>query len=137
MALEFHCSVCKNVKDVRVLRASVCPECREQNEREDEAVHDAAAGLKYAYERALEKGPHYTGLPEAWTPKDPVLLADREHFICSGCKKVAHLVHDLSIRWNKKPYPIPNKYSLCDACHRRDLEDSATSTYTNRFSRNR
>ena len=137
MAMEFHCSVCKEVKDVRTLRASVCPECLAQNERKVEAATDHAAGLKYTYEQALKKGPHYAGALDAWTPRDPVLLADGEHFVCPGCKKRQHLVHDLSIRWNKKPYPIPNKYSLCDTCHRRDLEDGANSTQTNRFSRNR
>jgi hypothetical protein len=137
MSLEFRCSVCKDVKDVRTLRASVCPDCLAQNERKVEAANDRSAGLKYAYEEKLKKGPHYGGAPEDWTPKDPVLLADGEHFICPGCKKRAHLVHDLSIRWNKAPYPIPNKYSLCDACHRRDVEDAGTPTYTNRFNRNR
>ena len=66
-----------------------------------------------------------------------VLLPDGEHFVCPGCKRRAHLVHDLSIRWNKKPYPVPNKYSLCDRCHRRDVEESDAPVYTNRFSRGR
>ena len=137
MSMEFHCSICKQVKDVRTLRASVCPDCREQNERKTEAANDRSAGLKFAYREALERGPHFTGALDAWTPKDPVLLADGEHFVCPGCKKRAHLVHDLSIRWNKKAYPIPNKYTLCDACHRRDVEDAGAPAYTNRFNRNR
>lgn len=135
--MEFHCAVCKQVKDVRTLRASVCPECLAQTERREVAATDHAAGLKIAYEDALARGPHYSGEPEAWTPKDPVLLPDGKHFVCPGCKKRAHLVDDLSIRWNKKPYPIPNKYSLCDSCHRKDLEDGSSSVSTNRFSRNR
>ncbi len=134
--MEFRCKVCKEIRDVRTLRNSICPDCQVEQERAAEAVTDHVAGLRYAYEQALKKGPHYAGAPEAWTPKDPVLLADGEHFICPGCKREAHLVHDLSIRWNKKPYPIPNKYSLCDQCHRRDFEDDAP-LYTNRFNRER
>ncbi len=135
--MEFRCSVCKEVKDVRTLRASVCPECLVEQDRAAEAVSDHAAGLRYAYEQALKKGPHYAGEPEAWTPSDPVLLPDGEHFVCPGCKRRAHLVHDLSIRWNKKPYPIPNKYTLCDRCHRKDIEESDAPVYTNRFNRTR
>ena len=135
--MEFRCSACKQVKDVRTLRNSVCPACSAEQDRAAVAATDHAEGLRYAYEQALKKGPHYAGEPENWTPKDPVLLPDGTHFVCPGCKRRAHLVHDLSIRWNKKPYPIPNKYSLCDDCHRKDVEESAAPVYTNRFSRNR
>ncbi|HTJ26053.1 MAG TPA: hypothetical protein VMA36_07805 [Candidatus Limnocylindria bacterium] len=135
--MDFRCAVCKELKDVRTLRNSVCPECRAEQERAAEAMSDHAAGLRYAYEQALKKGPHYTGPLEAWTPREPVLLPDGQHFVCPGCKRRAHLVHDLSIRWNKKPYPIPNKYTLCDVCHRKDVEDGDTPTYTNRFNRAR
>jgi hypothetical protein len=135
--MEFRCSICKQVKDVRTLRNSVCPECHAERERAAEAASDHAAGLRYAYEQAIKKGPHYTGALEDWTPKDAVLLPDGEHFVCPGCKRRAHLVNDLAIRWNKKPYPIPNKYSLCDQCHRKDVEESAAQVYTNRFSRGR
>ncbi|HZO93161.1 MAG TPA: hypothetical protein VFB22_05285 [Candidatus Baltobacteraceae bacterium] len=135
--MEFRCSVCKEVKDVRTLRNSVCPECRAEQERAAEAASDQAAGARYAYEQTLKKGPHYTGDPAAWTANDPVLLPDLQHFVCPGCKTPAHLVHDLSIRWNKKPYPIPNKYSLCDRCHRKELEESDAPAYTNRFNRAR
>ena len=135
--MEFRCIVCNLPKDVRTLRSSVCPECLVDRERAAEAVTDASAKLRYDYEQAIAKGPHYAGALEDWTPKDPVLLADREHFVCPGCKQSAHLVHDLSIRWNKKPYPIPNRYSLCDRCHRKDVEDGATPLYTNRFNRER
>jgi hypothetical protein len=130
--MEFRCSVCKEVKDVRTLRNSVCPECRADQGRAAEAAADHSAGLRYAYEQALKKGPHYAGALEDWTPRDPVLLPDGTHFVCPGCKRRAHLVHDLSIRWNKKPYPIPNKYSLCDTCHRKDVEDADAPLYTNR-----
>lgn len=135
--MEYRCSACKEIKDVRTLRNSVCPECREERERASQAQTDHAAGLRYAYEQALKKGPHFAGAPEDWTPQDPVLLPDGAHFVCPGCKRAAHLVHDLSIRWNKKPFPIPNKYSLCDRCHRKDVEESAAPVYTNRFNRNR
>jgi hypothetical protein len=135
--MEFRCSICKQVKDVRTLRNSVCPDCSAERERAAEAASDHAAGLRYAYEQAIKKGPHYTGALEDWTSKDAVLLPDGEHFVCPGCKRRAHLVNDLSIRWNKKPYPIPNKYSLCDQCHRKDVEESAAPVYTNRFSRGR
>jgi hypothetical protein len=134
--MEFRCSVCKQLKDVRTLRSSVCPDCLVEKERVAEAATDYTAGLRYAYEQALKKGPHYTGEPENWTPKDPVLFADGEHFVCPSCKRRAHLVHDLSIRWNKKPFPIPNKYSVCDTCHRKD-EDREAPVYTNRFNRER
>jgi len=135
--MEFRCSVCKEVKDVRTLRGSVCPECRAEQERASEAASDPVAGAKYAYEQALKKGPHYTGDPAAWTPNDPVLLPDLAHFVCPGCKTRAHLVDDLRIRWNKKPYPIPNKYILCDRCHRKELEESDAPVYTNRPIRTR
>ncbi|MBV8750378.1 MAG: hypothetical protein JO103_11755, partial [Candidatus Eremiobacteraeota bacterium] len=116
---------------------SVCPDCAAARQRAADAAGDPELKARYDYEKALANGPHYAGDPEAWTPRDPVLLPDREHFVCPGCKRRAHLVHDLSIRWNKKPYPIPNKYSLCDACHRRDVEDGGTPVYTNRFNRER
>jgi len=134
--MEFRCITCKAVKDVRTLRNSVCPECLAAEVRVAEAASDHAAGLRFAYEQAIEKGPHYTGDPANWTSRDPVLLPDGQHFICPSCKKTAHLVHDLSIRWNKKPYPIPNKYSVCDACHRK-AEDNEAPLYTNRFNRER
>jgi hypothetical protein len=135
--MEFRCGICKELKDVRTLRNSVCPDCLAEQGRAAEAQSDHAAGLRYAYEQALKKGPHYAGALEEWTTRDPVLLPDGEHFICPGCKRSAHLVHDLSIRWNKKPYPIPNKYSLCDSCHRKDVEDGDAPAYTNRFNRER
>ena len=135
--MEFQCSVCKQPKDVRTLRSSVCPDCRADQERAAEAATDHAAGLRYAYEQALKKGPHYAGAPESWTPKDPVLLADGEHFICPGCKRRAHLVHDLAYRWERKPYPIPTKYTSCDACHRKETDDTAFERPRNRFNRER
>ena len=135
--MEFRCKVCKEVKDVRTLRNSVCPECSAAQEHAAVIATDHTAALRDAYERTLAKGPHFTGEPEGWTPGDPVLFADGEHFVCPGCKRRAHLVHDLSIRWNKKPYPIPNKYSVCDRCHRKDQEDADGQVFTNRFNRER
>jgi hypothetical protein len=48
-------------------------------------------------------------------------------------------VHDLAYRWSKKPYPIPNKYTPCDACHRKETDDDdlARPAARNRFSRER
>jgi hypothetical protein len=87
----------------------------------------------------LRLGPHYSGPLESWTPKDPILLADGQHFVCPTCKKRAHLVHDLAYRWSKKPYPIPNKYTSCDTCHRKETDDDdlARPAARNRFSRER
>jgi hypothetical protein len=139
MPLEFRCSKCGEVKDVRTLRDSVCPACRTRVEDEAAAANDASAVQRERYEALLRLGPHYAGPLESWTPKDPVLLADGLHFVCPTCRKSAHLVHDLAYRWNKKPYPIPNKYTPCDACHRKETDDTdlARPAARNRFSRER
>jgi hypothetical protein len=124
MALEFRCSSCGQVKDVRTLQKSVCPECRANIASGAAAAADAAATERTRYEATLKRGPHFLGALEDWTKKDPVLLAGGEHFVCPSCKRRAHLVHDLAYRWNKKPYPIPNKYTPCDACHRKETDDT-------------
>jgi hypothetical protein len=124
MPLEFRCSKCGEVKDVRTLRESVCPECRAQAADDAVAANDATTALRERYEALLRRGPHYAGALDSWTPKDPVLLADAQHFVCPSCKKRAHLVHDLGYRWNKKPFPIPNRYTPCDACHRKEIDDT-------------
>jgi hypothetical protein len=85
----------------------------------------------------LRIGPHFTGPLESWTPNDPVLLDDGLHFVCPSCRKRAHLVHDLAYRWNKKPFPIPNKYTSCENCHRKEIDDTDLSRPSNRFSRER
>jgi hypothetical protein len=102
----------------------VCPECRERVADEALAANDAALAQRARYEALLRLGPHYEGSLDRWTPKDPVLLADGEHFVCPSCKKRAHLVNDLGYRWNKKPFPIPNRYTPCDACHRKEIDDT-------------
>ncbi|HEY4440597.1 MAG TPA: hypothetical protein VGN14_09080 [Candidatus Elarobacter sp.] len=130
--MEFKCSVCNQPKDVRTLRNSVCPDCAAGRQRAADAENDPELKARFVYDQAIAKGPHYAGALDAWTPRDPVLLPDKEHFVCPGCKRAAHLVRDLSIRWAKKPYPVPNKYSLCDDCHRRDVEDAEAPLYTNR-----
>jgi Zn finger protein HypA/HybF involved in hydrogenase expression len=139
MPLEFRCQRCGEVKDVRTLRDSICPECRARVEDEAVAASDATAVQRERYEALLRLGPHYLGALESWTPKDPILLADAQHFVCPTCKKRAHLVHDLSYRWSKKPYPIPNKYTPCDSCHRKETDDDdlARPAARNRFSRDR
>ena len=135
--MEFRCSKCGQVKDVRTLRASVCPDCLANAERDAELAADAGAMERKRYETALARGPHYTGDVANWTKKDPVLLPDGEHFVCPTCKKRAHLVHDLAYRWEKKPYPIPTKYTSCDACHRKETDDTAFERPRNRFNRER
>jgi Zn finger protein HypA/HybF involved in hydrogenase expression len=139
MPLEFRCTRCDEVKDVRTLRDSICPECRARVEDEAVAANDATAVQRERYEALLRLGPHYLGALESWTPKDPILLADAQHFVCPTCKKRAHLVHDLAYRWSKKPYPIPNKYTPCDSCHRKETDDDdlARPAARNRFSRDR
>ncbi|HEX3468918.1 MAG TPA: hypothetical protein VHT05_12645 [Candidatus Elarobacter sp.] len=102
----------------------MCPECRERVADEALAANDAALAQRARYEALLRLGPHYEGSLDRWTPKDPVLLADGEHFVCPSCKKRAHLVNDLGYRWNKKPFPIPNRYTPCDACHRKEIDDT-------------
>jgi len=137
MALEFRCSKCGLVKDVRTLQKSVCPECRANIESGAAAAADAAAVERTRYEAALKRGPHYLGAIEDWKKNDPVLLPDGEHFVCPACKRRAHLVHDLAYRWNKKPYPIPNKYTSCDACHRKETDDTAYERPASRKTFNR
>jgi hypothetical protein len=139
MPLEFRCTKCGEVKDVRTLRDSICPECRTRVEDEAAAANGASAAQRERYEALLRLGPHYAGRLEDWTPKDPLLLADGLHFVCPACRKRAHLVHDLAYRWNKKPYPIPNKYTPCDACHHKETDDTdlARPPARNRFSRER
>jgi hypothetical protein len=139
MPLEFRCKRCGEVKDVRTLRDSICPDCRARLADETAAANDATTAQRERYEAQLRLGPHYLGELESWTPKDPVLLPGGEHFVCPNCKRRAHLVHDLAYRWNKKPYPIPNKYTSCDACHRKETDDSdlARPAARNRFSRER
>jgi hypothetical protein len=135
--LEFRCSKCGQVKDVRTLRASVCPDCTASAERDAVVAADAGLTARKHYETALARGPHYTGALEDWTPKDPVLLADGQHFVCPACKRRAHLVHDLAYRWQKKQFPIPTKYTPCDDCHRKETDDTAFVRPRNRFSRER
>ena len=139
MPLEFRCTKCGEVKDVRTLRGSICPECRARAEDETAAANDASAAQRERYEALLRLGPHYGGALEDWTPKEPVLLAGGTHFVCPSCRKRAHLVHDLAYRWSKKPYPIPNKYTPCDACHHKETDDTdlARPPARNRFSRER
>jgi Zn finger protein HypA/HybF involved in hydrogenase expression len=139
MPLEFRCSACGQVKDVRTLLKSVCPECRAKAETDAVAATDANAVERARYEAALRRAPHFAGALEEWTSKDPVLLPDGEHFVCPTCKRAAHLVHDLAYRWGKKPYPIPNKWTSCDACHRKETDDDALQRppARNRFSRDR
>ena len=139
MPLEFRCSACGQIKDVRTLLKSVCPECRAKAESDAVAATDANAVERARYETLLRRGPHFAGALENWTTKDPVLLPDGEHFVCPTCKRRAHLVHDLAYRWNKKPYPIPNKWTSCDACHRKETDDDALQRppARNRFSRDR
>ena len=122
---------------MRTLRASVCPECTANAARDAEIAADAGLTARKQYETALARGPHYTGAPEDWTPKNPVLLPDGEHFVCPTCKKRAHLVHDLAYRWEKKPYPIPTKYTPCDECHRKETDDTTFARPRDRFSRER
>jgi hypothetical protein len=124
MPLEFRCTKCGQVKDVRTLQKSICPECLANIESGAAAAADAAAVDRTRYEAALKRGPHYLGALENWTKKDPVLLPDGEHFVCPNCRRSVHLVHDLAYRWNKKPYPIPNKYTPCDTCHRKETDDT-------------
>ncbi len=137
--MEFRCKRCGEVKDVRTLRESICPECRARAEDEAVAANDATTAQRERYEALLRLGPHYPGPIEAWTPKDPVLLPGGQHFVCPTCKKRAHLVHDLEYRWSKKPFPIPNKYTSCDTCHRKETDDDdlARPAARNRFSRDR
>jgi Zn finger protein HypA/HybF involved in hydrogenase expression len=135
--LEFRCSKCGQVKDVRTLRASVCPDCTAGAERDAEIAADAGLMARKQYEAALARGPHYTGALENWTPKDPVLLADGEHFVCPNCKRERHLVHDLAYRWQKKQFPIPTKYTPCDECHRKETDDTELARPRSRFSRDR
>ena len=124
MPMEFRCARCGEVKDVRTLRQSICPECTARIEDETIAATDATNAQRARYEALLRIGPHFAGPLENWTPKDPVLLDDGQHFVCPSCKKRAHLVHDLGYRWNKKPFPIPNKYTSCDTCHRKEIDDT-------------
>ena len=137
MPLEFRCTKCNQVKDVRTLKASVCPECIAGAQNEAVIAADATAMERRRYETALARGPHYNGPLESWTAKDPVLLPGGEHFVCPTCRKRAHLVHDLAYRWNKKPYPIPNKYTPCDACHAKETDDTEFARPRNRFNRER
>jgi hypothetical protein len=139
MPLEFRCAKCGEIKDVRTLRKSLCPACIEGIESGAAAAAEAQAAQRARYEAALRRGPHYTGPVEAWTKNDPVLLPDAEHFVCPTCKQRKHLVHDLSYRWNKQPFPVPNKYTSCDACHRKETDDTAFErpAARNRFSRER
>jgi hypothetical protein len=125
MAMEFRCTRCGLVKDVRSLVKSVCPDCRAEIVSDAHAATDAATIERNRYEAVLRRGPHYHGAVEEWTKKDPVLLPDGQHFVCPTCKRRAHLVHDLAYRWNKKPFPIPNKYTSCDTCHRKETDDTA------------
>jgi Zn finger protein HypA/HybF involved in hydrogenase expression len=135
--LEFRCSKCGEIKDVRTLRASVCPDCTAGAQRDAVIAADAGLTARKQYEDALARGPHYTGALEDWTPKNPVLLPDNEHFVCPTCKRERHLVHDLAYRWQKKPFPIPTKYTPCDECHRKETDDTEFVRPRNRFSRER
>ena len=139
MPFEFRCKRCGEVKDVRVLRDSVCPECRERAENLSSEAASAAALQRAAYDAKLARGPHYTGPLESWAPGDPVLLPDGLHFVCPRCRRKAHLVHDLAHRWNKNAYPVPTKSTVCDACKRRETEEPERDTglRRNRFNRER
>ncbi|HZX69119.1 MAG TPA: hypothetical protein VFE70_09560, partial [Candidatus Elarobacter sp.] len=86
MPMEFRCARCGEVKDVRTLRQSICPECTARIEDETIAATDATNAQRARYEALLRLGPHFTGLLESWTPKDPVLLDDGQHFVCPNCK---------------------------------------------------
>ncbi|MDB5028759.1 MAG: hypothetical protein JWO66_2448 [Candidatus Eremiobacteraeota bacterium] len=138
-SIEFRCSTCKQPKDVRTLRGSVCEDCRSGAERTATAQADAATEQRAAYRAKIEGGPHYSGPLETWTPSDPVLLADGEHFVCSSCRRAAHLVHDLQHRWEKTPFPIPTKKTVCDVCRRKDADEAGAekTAWRNRFSRER
>jgi hypothetical protein len=138
-SIEFRCDRCKQLKDVRTLRASICSECRADDERAATDAVDAAAAQRRIYQERLACGPHYHGALETWTSADPALLPDGEHFVCPSCHRAAHLVHDLQHRWNKTPYPIPTKKTVCDACHRKAADDdqSERAMWRNRFNRER
>lgn len=122
---------------MRTLRASVCPDCVAGAQRDAELAADAGAMERKRYEAVLACGPHFGGDVSDWTAKHPVLLPDGEHFVCPTCKRQRHLVHDLAYRWQKKPYPIPTKYTSCDECHRKETDDTAFERPRNRFNRER
>src|SRR3981081_1780102 len=115
-SIEFRCTTCKQITDVRTLRASICPHCRAAGERNSADAADAAAAQRRLYQEKLARGPHYLGTLEGWTPADPTLLPDGEHFVCPSCRRAARWLHDLQHLMNKTPYPIPTKRTVCDAC---------------------
>ena len=74
------------------------------------------------YEARLASSPVYTGEENWWTAGEPVLLPDRQHFICPSCKDKRHIVEGIRLIWDKHPYFIPNANTVCDTCFLEEAE---------------
>jgi len=119
---EFRCSECREVRDVTTLQKSVCEDCRRLIARRDEAKRLATTTARDRYEARLASSPVYMGEENCWTPGEPVLLPDRQHFICPSCKDKRHIVEGIRHICDKRPYFIPNADTVCDVCFREDAE---------------